>query len=273
MADFRRYLPLSNREPIDESGVTGDWRPLTSQSLEAMADLLESLPREAWSSDSMRPARRGPLLGGPLLGGPDLGSPDLGNPLRDDPPHESSGLMTVAAVAERLAHRVESTTFELLFPALLVGSEPRSPDQLVAALRDAAVALTRRGVRDLTEVMLAACDIAHALDIGLPPLESSAGVAGTPPVVTEAAANDSVTTVPADSVSAPPFRRFDTKAFGAAVLARAATSSPAIRSIVRQRTLAPTDAGWRIGSGPEICATSSVLLLWVAGRDVRPEFA
>ncbi|THG32377.1 hypothetical protein [Naasia lichenicola] len=259
MADFRRYLPLSNREPVDESGVTGDWRPLTSQSLMALADLLESLPPDAWSSDSMRPSRRPSILGGPL---------------RDDAPHESSGLMTVTAVAERLAHRVESTTFELLFPTLLVGSDPRSPDQLVAALRDAAAALTRRGVRDLTEVMLAACDIAHALGIELPPIDSSAGVAGTRPVVTEAAAaNDSVTSVRADSASAPPFRRFDTKAFGAAVLARAATSSPAIRSIVQQRTLAPTDSSWRIGSGPDIRATSAVLLLWVAGRDVRPVFA
>lgn len=199
MADFRRYLPLSNRELQDESNVSSDWRPLTAQSLARFADLLQAMPESAWQAESMRP---------------------LGRRER----------MSVAAAVDRLARRVESSRFELLFPS---GAAERAPDEMIAALRRAAQSPLRRGVADLVALALTCYDIAYPL--GLPdPL--------------------------------------DPKASGAAVLARAASADSAIRSIVKQRTLAPTDATWRIGTGPEIRATAAVLLLWVAGRDVLPEF-
>jgi len=36
MADFSRYLPLSQRPPVDESGVSNDWRALTAERLEGL---------------------------------------------------------------------------------------------------------------------------------------------------------------------------------------------------------------------------------------------
>ncbi|MDN4614940.1 hypothetical protein P5G50_10805 [Leifsonia sp. F6_8S_P_1B] len=36
MADFSRYLPLSQRPPVDESGVSNDWRALTAGRLEGL---------------------------------------------------------------------------------------------------------------------------------------------------------------------------------------------------------------------------------------------
>lgn len=199
MADFRRYLPLSYREPHDESDVSSDWRPLTAQSLSRLADLLQAMPEAAWQTESMRPLGR-------------------------------QGRMTVAAAVDRLARRVESSRFELLFPS---GAAERAPEELIAALRRAALSPLRKGMADLVTLALTCYDVAHPL--GLPdPLDS--------------------------------------KASGAAVLARAASADSAIRSIVRQRTLAPTDATWRIGTGPEIRGTAAVLLLWLAGRDVLPDF-
>jgi len=200
MADFRRYFPLSNREPVDETNVTGDWRRLTSESALRTADLLHALPASSWPESTMRRVGR-------------------------------NGRMTVTAVADQLAHRLESSRLELLFPS---AAAERSPGEIVAALRRAAAAPLRRGVADLAATALACYDISYPLGLGDP---------------------------------------LDPTASGAAVLARAAAAPPAIRSILRQRTLAPVDATWRIGSGPDIRATSAVLLLWVAGRDVLPEFA
>jgi hypothetical protein len=36
MADFSRYLPLSHRPDVDESGVSNDWRALTAERLEGL---------------------------------------------------------------------------------------------------------------------------------------------------------------------------------------------------------------------------------------------
>jgi hypothetical protein len=55
VADFARYLPLSNRPRHDESGVTGDRRAETAAVLAAIAAALRATGDEGWASPTARP--------------------------------------------------------------------------------------------------------------------------------------------------------------------------------------------------------------------------
>ena len=54
MADFARYLPLSNRPRHDESGVTSDRREETATVLAALAALLRATDDAAWTLPTAR---------------------------------------------------------------------------------------------------------------------------------------------------------------------------------------------------------------------------
>lgn len=55
MADFSRYLPLSNREPRDESAVTNDWSAHLAATLAATAEAVRSLADAQWRGASVQP--------------------------------------------------------------------------------------------------------------------------------------------------------------------------------------------------------------------------
>ncbi|MFC5790064.1 hypothetical protein EDM22_18780 [Agromyces tardus] len=55
MADFARYLPLSNRPRHDESGVTSDRRDETATVLAALAALLRATDDDTWARATARP--------------------------------------------------------------------------------------------------------------------------------------------------------------------------------------------------------------------------
>jgi hypothetical protein len=55
VADFARYLPLSNRPRHDESGVTSDRRDETATVLTALAALLRAMDDDTWARATARP--------------------------------------------------------------------------------------------------------------------------------------------------------------------------------------------------------------------------
>ncbi|MEP6479726.1 MAG: hypothetical protein ABJB03_10065 [Rhodoglobus sp.] len=55
-------------------------------------------------------------------------------------------------------------------------------------------------------------------------------------------------------------------ASGAVALARSLSAPLEIRAVLRDRTLAPTDADWRLGRGPEISGTAAAIVLFLFGR-------
>ncbi|MGR0220386.1 hypothetical protein [Agromyces sp. ZXT2-6] len=58
MADLSRYLPLSRRSDVDESGVTADRRAETAEVLTALAAVVRSCDGDAWASPTARPGWR-----------------------------------------------------------------------------------------------------------------------------------------------------------------------------------------------------------------------
>ncbi|GAA1056429.1 hypothetical protein GCM10017608_32320 [Agromyces luteolus] len=55
MADLSRYLPLSRRPDVDESGVTADRRAETAEVLRALATLVRAGGDGLWSASTERP--------------------------------------------------------------------------------------------------------------------------------------------------------------------------------------------------------------------------
>ncbi|MGR2753739.1 hypothetical protein [Agromyces arachidis] len=55
MADLSRYLPLSRRPDVDESGVTADRRAETTEVLTALSAVLGACDDDAWASPTARP--------------------------------------------------------------------------------------------------------------------------------------------------------------------------------------------------------------------------
>jgi hypothetical protein len=58
----------------------------------------------------------------------------------------------------------------------------------------------------------------------------------------------------------------DATVSGAVALARALAAPLPIRAVVRGRTLKATDAGWELGTGPELAGTARELVLFLYGR-------
>jgi hypothetical protein len=55
VADLSRYLPLSRRPDVDESGVTADRRPETAEVLTAIAGVVRACDGDAWAAPTARP--------------------------------------------------------------------------------------------------------------------------------------------------------------------------------------------------------------------------
>lgn len=58
----------------------------------------------------------------------------------------------------------------------------------------------------------------------------------------------------------------DAVASGAVALARGLGGPVGIRALTRERTLVATDAGWRVGRGPELEGTAGAIVLYMFGR-------
>ena len=54
MADLSRYLPLSRRPDVDESGVTADRRAETAEVLTALAAVVRACDDDAWAAPTAR---------------------------------------------------------------------------------------------------------------------------------------------------------------------------------------------------------------------------
>lgn len=108
------------------------------------------------------------------------------------------------------------------------------PDRLIEALREIADArLAVRGrhrIDELTEVIVHGYDIAGALSAPL---------------------------------------AFSPIATGAVALARALVAPMPIRAIIRHRTFVASDAGWRVGRGPELAASAQSIVMFLFGRSER----
>jgi len=244
MSDLAGYLPFSQRPRRDESGVTGDWRPMTALSLGLVGDLLGSVPAAELARSSLRPgisvadaavlltlhleSSRRQILLARILG---LPSPEPPSP--PDPPSTPS------------APPFPGRSVDLPSAPPREPWSGRSPDRpaegdpvassVVARLRRLAAARAaghgRRGVGDLAEVVLFGFDAASSLDR---------------PLVLPSIAT------------------------GAVALARSLSAPVPIRSIVRSRTLVATDADWSVGAGPPIAGRAQELILFLYGRAGLP---
>ena len=58
---------------------------------------------------------------------------------------------------------------------------------------------------------------------------------------------------------------------GAVALDRSLRAPLAIRAVIKNRTLRATDAGWDLGSGPELRGSASALVLFLSGRAGVPQ--
>ena len=63
-----------------------------------------------------------------------------------------------------------------------------------------------------------------------------------------------------------PSLEVDATVSGAVALARVLAAPLPIRAVVRGRTLKATDAGWELGTGPELTGTARELVLFLYGR-------
>lgn len=104
-------------------------------------------------------------------------------------------------------------------------------DELAARVRELAVAASapgaKRSIHDLSVAVVAAYDISTA---------------SRSPIVV------------------------DPTASGAVALARSLSAPLEIRAVLRDRTLAPTDADWRLGRGADICGSAAAIVLFLFGR-------
>lgn len=132
MADFARYLPLSSRAAVDETGVSNDWRPSVAQRLRRLETLAPTLD---WSEPTRSGASVSSVLGG-------------------------------------LVQRLESTRRERFARRLRIGADAREPDRdgIIAAIASCAAAresgVGPHGVAELVAVVTA--ELALGGDLGLP---------------------------------------------------------------------------------------------------------
>ena len=206
MSDLSRYLPLSQRRHDDESGVTGDWREPFAATLRSLADTLQSLPPSGWDAATARD----------------------GVTVRDTVADAVAAL--TATPRQRAASRLLRRTPERV---------DDTPAELVAALRSIAETGRKRRIADLSEAVLAAVDVACALD-----------AAGLP-----------------HRIAVAPH------ASGAVALARSLSAPLPVRAVLRGLTLAARDGGWRVGHGAVRTAAASDIVLFLFGRSGVPDEA
>lgn len=212
MNDVSRYLPLSQRAPVDETGVSGDWRPLISDSLTLVANLLAALPQDRWNSPSLC----------------------AGWTVRETTGHLvwiiSSTRREVLSGVIRTCLRKRISPFAAI-DTLSRETAQHDPMELIRLLRELAesrlAGIGRRGITDLTEVIVHGYDLAVALAL---PMSFS-------PVAT-----------------------------GAVAIARASRAPAETRALLRARIFAATDAGWAVGRGTPLAAPAAVLIPRLFGR-------
>lgn len=206
MDDISQHLPLSQRASGDESGVSGNWRPLIGDSLIRLADLLDTLTPEQWEAPSLC----------------------TGWTVREVAGH----LVWVVGSSRRkvLTAIIRSCVGSRILPMTAVDRLSRatahhSTVELVRMLRELAsrrlAGLGRRGVGDLTEVVVHGYDIAAALAHEL---------------------------------------AFSAVATGAVAVARAARAPAETKALLRNHIFTATDAGWSVGRGTPLAAPTDVLI-------------
>lgn len=201
MSDFGRFLPLSNRRGGDESHVSGNWARQVGSVILQLADAVEELRPDALESPSSQPGE------------------------------------SIGTVLRRVVVHLETPRHRRMATMMLRMPPPQDFDraELIARLRTVAVAAlaprARRGIRDLSEAVVAAFD-----------LSVSTGAAVT----------------------------VDPIASGAVAVARSLTAPVPIRAVLSQRTLVAVDAGWTVGRGSAIEGSASAIVLFLFGRAAPP---
>jgi uncharacterized protein (TIGR03083 family) len=216
MSDFARFLPLSQGSRQPEPRVTGNWSSEIAVILEQVADLLDGLTPEQWESASMCEGWRIRDVAGHIVWR--LGS--------------STGRMIATGGRAWFGRHLNPMD---AIGELGVRAADASYEDLVDRIREIAddkrMGRGRVRIGELTEAVVHAYDISHALGVDL---------------------------------------RLDPRATGAVALARILVAPTPIKAVLRARTLAATDAGWRFGQGPALSGTASTLIQFLFGRRARP---
>lgn len=196
--------------------MSGDWDAAIGGILVRVAGMLEELTPEQWESPSLCERWRVRDVAGHLVWR--VGS--------------STGRMLGTALRTAVGERVGPMT---AFEVLAVREAEADYATLVARLRHiAALKLSgsgRRGLGELTEVVVHAFDMAQPLGIDL-------AIDGS---VTHAVATAATRLLPFEK-----------------------------REVLHRRTLVAADSGWRIGNGPEITGTAEAIVLYLFGRSALP---
>lgn len=216
MSDFARFLPLSQGPRGPEAKVTGNWSSEIAVILEQVADLLDGLTPEQWESPSMCDGWRIRDAAGHIVWR--LGS--------------STGRMIVTGGRAWFGKRLNPMD---AIGDLSIQAAEASYEDLVDRIREIAddkrIGRGRVRIGELTEAVVHAYDISHALGVDL---------------------------------------QLEPRATGAVALARILMAPTPIRAVVRARTLTATDAGWQFGGGPVLSGTASTLIQFLFGRRARP---
>jgi uncharacterized protein (TIGR03083 family) len=153
MADFAKYLPLSQGSRSGEARVGSDWRVPLSATLMSIADVLDALTPEQWETPSLCAGWRIRDVAGHLVW-------RIGSSNRE--------LLSSGARAY-LGHFIDPNR---AIDVLSRRAAEASPAELAADIRRIAVrkasGLGRRGITELTEAVVHGYDLAHPLGLGLP---------------------------------------------------------------------------------------------------------
>jgi uncharacterized protein (TIGR03083 family) len=216
MSDFARFLPLSQGSRQPEPRVTGNWSSEIAVILEQVADLLDGLTPEQWESPSMCEGWRIRDVAGHFVWR--LGS--------------STGRMMATGGRAWFGKRLNPMD---AIGDLSIQAAEASYEDLVDRIREIAddkrMGQGRVRISELTEAVVHAYDISHALGIDL---------------------------------------QLDPRATGAVALARILVAPTPIKAVLRARTLTATDADWKFGQGPALSGTASTLIQFLFGRRARP---
>lgn len=160
MADFAKYLPLSQRPSSDESGANSDWRGHLAATLGATAELLAGLTPEQWEAPSMCSRWRVRDVAGHIVWR--LGSSNrelVSTGARAYVGHFINPNRAIDVVSRAAA---EAATVELVTRIRQIAAEK-------------AAGQSRHGIIELTEAVVHGYDIAHPLGLTLPVAPTASG--------------------------------------------------------------------------------------------------